>query len=97
MAKKSTIIILVLIIIIAILLAVIIYQNRKKLGQTLPPTYGGILFDSQCDQFPTAEQKSACCAELHKNEPTIECIGEWMIKEEDKKCVYECTGLKFKS
>lgn len=90
--KKTTLTIITLVTIIIILAGIILYQNKEVIKTITPAKYKGVTFDNQCDQFPTINEKDACCEELHKKDPRPECIGDYLFRKEDKKCVFMCGG-----
>ena len=69
-------------IVVLLLFSFLIPQYTKKMS---PPSG-----DSDCDVFPSGEERNECCAELHKNDVTIECVGEWKYVEDEKNCKFVC-------
>ena len=66
-------------------------QNNRCVITTNNDGSNIITNDKDCARFNTLEEKDSCCAELHRNDAHILCIGDWVFTD-DKICVYQCGG-----
>jgi len=88
MRSRKIIIIYALIVVLLLFTgAMYYYKNQSDVGIRT-----GLVGDAVCGNLPVDEERDACCAEAHKSEATIECLGDWIFIEEESICKYVCGG-----
>jgi len=78
----------VLVLIVAFLLlgaAGYYYTNQEKLD-----TRTGLVGDAVCGNIPDGDGRKICCAEAHKDDIVIACVGGWSYLEDEQKCIFLC-------
>ena len=90
MKPRKIIIVYVLIIAILLFAGALYYYRTQNDDVGINGGDGGV--DANCGLFSSEEERNACCAELHKDDITIACVGTWQYIEKDEVCEYVCTG-----
>ena len=86
--KKVSISAYAIVVILVLILIGIYYSiNQGDLGRRTD-----LVGDGVCGNFADEEDQDACCAEGHKDDITIQCVGKWNYVSGLKKCQYVCDG-----
>jgi len=88
MRSKKIIIIYALIVVLLLFTgAIYYYKNQSDVGRRT-----NLVGDAVCGNLLSEETQDACCAEAHKDDVTILCVGNWQYIEEESICRYVCGG-----
>jgi len=86
-SKKIIIIYALIIVLLLFAVAMYYYKNQKDVGIRT-----GLVGDAVCGNIPSSAGQDACCAEAHKGDSHIECVGSWKFIEDESICRFVCEG-----
>jgi len=91
MEKNQSKIIMVLVIVIAVIVLAAVYYltNQGRMDRRT-----NLVGDGVCGNFGDEEGQDFCCAEAHKEDAHVKCIGGWGYLEGTKMCEYVCDGIE---
>jgi len=84
-SKKLVVIYALIVVVILFTGAMYYYKNQSNAGIRT-----GLVGDAVCGNLLSEESQDACCAEAHKSDVTITCVGNWRYIEEESICRFVC-------
>ena len=74
---------------ILIIIAIILFLIIGIIAFVMPQA---LISDSFCGKRTSEESQNDCCSNLHKGEPSVECIGSWEFLEGIDSCRFFCAS-----
>lgn len=87
--KSKALVVLIGVVVVIAVFSIYYILNQDDLGRR-----GNLVGDGICGNYVKGADRDGCCAEVHSDDFTIECVGDWKYLSGIEFCQFVCDGTE---